>query len=110
MALVDPKTNRMLNQLTRVEAPMTSEAEAKAAEIDRNLSCFLEALPSLLPDHADEYALIRGGNVLDFYGSALDAQIAGNRRFEDRLFSIQRVEHVTEELGYYTYAIDQRQA
>lgn len=83
---------------------------SKIAEVDRNLSKFLELLPTLLPGHAGQYALMRHGEVLDFFDTALDAQIAGNQRFVDRVFSIQPVMEVAEELGCFSYAVDPREA
>ena len=85
-------------------------SHTKSEEIDRNLEKFLEMLPILMPDHEGEHVLIRDGKILAFFPSALDAQIAGNRRFDDQIFSIQCVKEVAEELGYFSYAIDPRHA
>ena len=82
-----------------------SHADAKLAEIDRNLERFLQLLPSLLAEHDGQYALLRHGAVVEYHTCALDAQIAGNRRFEDRMFSIQQVANVPAELGHYSYAV-----
>jgi hypothetical protein len=84
---------------------MSYTAQTKLAEIDRNLEQFLEQLPSLMAEHKGEYALLRAGKVVAYFGSAIDAQIAGNRRFHDRLFSIQQVSDVPAELGRFSYAI-----
>lgn len=45
-----------------------------------------------------------------FYASIIDAQIAGNNKFDDQIFSIQPVKEDAEELGYFPYAVDPRQA
>jgi hypothetical protein len=78
----------------------------KSEEIDRNLERFLEQLPALVEDHEGQYVLIRHGKILEYFDTALDAQIAGNQRFEDHIFSIQCVKEAAEELGYFSYAID----
>jgi hypothetical protein len=78
---------------------------AKRAEIDRNLNRFLELLPGLLQDHRNEVVLMRSASVVGYYPSAIEAQIAGNRQFADRLFSIQQIKEVAEELGHYAYAV-----
>ena len=83
---------------------------SKLEEIQRNLAQFLEALPSLVPDHKGEYALLRHGRIEGFFGCALDAQVAGNQRFDDQIFSIQRVEQTAAELGYLSYAVDPRRS
>lgn len=71
-----------------------SYSDLKSEEIDRNLAKFLERLPSIVGEHEDEYALMRHGEIIDFFPSAIDAQIAGNTRFDDAIFSIQ---HVTKD-------------
>lgn len=87
---------------------MSHVALSKSAEIDRNLAKFLELLPSLIPRHKGQCALMRHGEVIDFFDSAVEAQIAGNQRFSDRLFSIQHVQEVAEELGRFSYALPAR--
>ena len=87
---------------------MKQTTSSKSEEIDRNLERFLAILPTLLPDHAGEYALLRQGAVVGFFPSALDAQIAGNRQFDDELFSIQPVDDCPGHLGYFAYAVDPR--
>ena len=82
----------------------------KSDEIDRNLERFLKVLPELVSEHEGQYALLRHGVILAFFDSALDAQIAGNQRFDDQIFSIQCVKETAEELGYFSYAIDPRHA
>jgi len=84
---------------------MSYSAQAKLAEIDGNLEQFLRQLPSLMAEHEGEYALLRRGAIVDYYPSAIDAQIAGNQRFEDCMFSIQQVARVVAELGRYSYAV-----
>ena len=78
---------------------------AKLAEIDSNLEQFVAMLPKLVAEHAGEYVLMRHRRVVDYYESAIDAQIAGNQRFEDHIFSIQHVKDVAEELGHFSYAV-----
>jgi hypothetical protein len=83
-------------------------SHSKSEEIDRNLERFLEALPSLVGAHQGEYALIRHGAIQGFFPTAIDAQIAGNQKFDDQIFSIQCVKETAEELGYFSYAVDPR--
>ena len=82
----------------------------KMDEINRNLERFVELLPELMADHADNYVLMRHREIVGYYETAIDAQIAGNRQFADRVFSIQQVRDTPEELGRYSYAISSRQA
>jgi hypothetical protein len=78
---------------------------AKLTEIDRNLEMFLQLLPSIMDEHEGQYALLRHQSVIGYYSSAIDAQIAGNQKFTDRLFSIQEVSEAVAELGHYSYAV-----
>ncbi len=79
---------------------------AKSAEINKNLARFLEMLPAVVVDHEGQYALLRHGEIVEFFPSAIEAQIAGNRRFDDFIFSIQHVKETAEELGYFSCAIN----
>jgi len=87
-----------------------SDAVAKLAEIDRNLAVFQQLLPDLVLQHPDEYVLMRHGEVLDYFPEAIDAQIAGNQRFPDLMFSIQRITDLPEQLGCFSHAVDPRSA
>jgi hypothetical protein len=107
----EPESVFIANLPTNAYGPRLGEpamSHSKSDEIDRNLERFLEVLPALVPDHEGQYALIRHGEIHEFFGSALDAQIAGNQRFDDQLFSIQCVRETAEELGYFSYAVDPR--
>jgi hypothetical protein len=85
---------------------MRGSSLSKSEEIDRNLVKFLEMLPRLTREHPGKWALMRNANVVEFHDSALDAQIAGNKKFDDQIFSIQPVKEEAEELGYFSYAVD----
>ena len=87
---------------------MSESKSLKSAEIDRNWEKFLELLPTLTPDHRGQWALMRHASIVGFFDTAMDAQIAGNRTFDDKIFSIQSVKEEAEELGHYSYAVDPR--
>jgi hypothetical protein len=77
----------------------------KRREIDGNLERFLPLLASLLAEHEGQYALMRHGEIMGFFDTAIDAQIAGNQRFEDGLFSFQLLRDEVEELGLWCHAL-----
>ena len=79
---------------------MSEAGLSKSDEIDRNLAKFLQLLPTLARDNAGKWVLMRNESVMGFYEEAIDAQIAGNNQFDDRIFSIQPVTNEAEELGY----------
>ena len=84
---------------------MAATMEAKRAEIDRNLTALLGFLPEILPDRRGQYALLRNGEIVDYFATAIDAVIAGNGRFLDRMFSVQQVTDDVIELGIMSYAL-----
>ena len=87
---------------------MSVTTGAKLAEIDSNLATFLEILPQMIKTHQGEYALMRHKSVVGYFKTAIDAQIAGNSQFHDRIFSIQQVKEVSEELGNFAHALHPR--
>jgi hypothetical protein len=99
---------RRFGQTQLGEGNMGGSSLSKSDEINRNLAKFLEMLPSLTRDHSGKWALMRNAEIIEFYDSAIDAQIAGNVKFDDHIFSIQPVKEEAEELGYFSYAVDPR--
>ena len=84
---------------------MSAAARTKQEEVDRNYLIFRKQLPNLLHQHRGKFALIRDGQVLSFYDTALDAQTAGSQLYPDGLFSIQKVSEEVGDLGLYSHAV-----
>ena len=61
---------------------MANSPLTKTDEIDRNLARFLELLPTLVSEREGQYALMRHQRIIDFYDSAIEAQMAGNNAFD----------------------------
>jgi hypothetical protein len=74
-------------------------------EVDRNYEAFAKMLPSILPLHRDKYALMKAGEIIDYFSTAEDARTAGDRFIKDKIFSIQQVSDAALNLGFYTNAI-----
>ena len=89
---------------------MSAASKGIDEEIDKNFARFLELLPSLVPDRHGSCALMRQGEIVEFFPTAIEAQVAGNRRFADGVFSIQEVQEFAEELGCFAYALSTRTA
>jgi hypothetical protein len=83
---------------------MMDDQSIKQKAITDNYTAFEAMLPLLLQEHCGEYALLRNGEVVEFFDSASAAQGAGGTRFADRSFSVQKVEEKTIDLGFYSYA------
>ena len=77
-------------------------------EVDRNFDAFLDKLTSLLPTHSGQYALMRNGEIDDFFESDIEALTAGRLRFSDSLFSIQEITDRPVDLGFFSHAINTR--
>jgi hypothetical protein len=79
-------------------------ATEKERIILRNYEAFEKQLPELLETHQGEYALLRNEQIVQFFDSAIAAQLAGNEKFSDGLFSVQRVQEMAVDLGFFSHA------
>ena len=77
-------------------------------EVDQNFETFLKQLPEILEARRGKFALMRHGEIVDYFDSAIDAHTAGQKLFDDDIFSIQQVNEVPADLGYFSYALPQR--
>ncbi len=84
------------------------EREARQAEVDRNYAVFREMLPDLLADHAGRFALLRHGEVVEYFDSVRDAAVVAFKAYADGLFSVQRVSENAADLGYFSHAVHDR--
>jgi len=79
-------------------------------QVEINYKAFQEKLPSLLTTHRGKFALMRDGQIIDFFDTPRDAYIAGQKIFQqDQLFSIQEVIETPIDLGFFSHAMSQRQ-
>lgn len=74
-------------------------------EVDRNFRVFREKLPELLRTHAGKFALLRDGEIVDFFDTLADAARVGGEKYDDGLFSVQEVTERVLDLGYFSYAV-----
>lgn len=75
----------------------------QSAEVDRNYDVFTRKLRDLLPEHRDQYALMRQGEIIGFYDKPGEAYRAGLAQFEDRLFSLQEITDEPIDLGFWSH-------
>ena len=61
-------------------------------------------LAHYLPDHADEYALLRDETLVGFFKEVRDASDTGHRLFADGIYSIQEVTADPIDLGIFSHA------
>ena len=72
-------------------------------EVDRNYDVFMRMLSALLPEHRDEYALMRDGEIIAFFRKPGEANRAGVEKFSDGIFSIQEVTDEPIDLGFWSH-------
>jgi hypothetical protein len=77
-------------------------AQRTADQVRRNYEVFRVRLPSLLPDHQGEYALMKDGEIVDFFNAAIEALVTGEERFGIGNFSMQKVMDAPIDLGYFS--------
>jgi hypothetical protein len=77
--------------------------QAAQAQVDTNYDAFEALLPKILAAHAGQFALMSGGEIIDYFENSLTATLAGARRFGVGGFSVQEVTDQPENLGFYSY-------
>lgn len=98
-----PSANRMARSLRYGKESM-SQLSAREAAVARNYSFFERKLPELLPHENGKYALLHDEKLISIFDTASGAMRAGTDRFDDGLFSVQKVEESSINLGYFSYA------
>lgn len=78
-------------------------------EIERNLAAFKDMLSKLLKDSEGKYALLHDQQLEGLYETPGAAERAGYEKFKDSPYSIQLVSKMPIDLGFYSYAISQRE-
>lgn len=79
-------------------------------EIENNFNYFVRNLSEFVEAHRGQFALLRNASVIGFHDSVREAEASGARKFSDGVFSIQEVNDEPVDLGFFTYAVDNRNA
>lgn len=83
-------------------------AQAIEMEIETNFDFFIRNISEFVATHRGQFALLRNSSVVGFYDSVRSAEQAGAREFSDGIFSIQEVNDEPVDLGFFSYAVDNR--
>ena len=78
------------------------KSKIQREQVELNFKVFSEKLPELIKDHEDKYALMRNGEIIRICDSLEDAHMTGWERFEDDLFSIQKITDAQVNLGFFS--------
>ena len=80
-------------------------ADLLREQIERNYGAFEEQLPALVATQRGKFALMRDGQIIEFFDTARDAYVTGKQLFEqDKLFSVQEVTETPVDLGFFSHA------
>ena len=82
---------------------MVMDAQLQKKRVDLNYDAFVRMLASLLPEHRDQYALMRDGEIIGFFEKPGLANRAGVERFPDDIFSIQEITDEPIDLGFWSH-------
>ena len=82
--------------------------EKKIEEIEKNYEFFKSNLSELLETHKNTYALIRQRKILNYFKTIYDAEKFAREKFDDNLYSIQKITNKPIELGIFSRAFNQR--
>jgi hypothetical protein len=74
-------------------------------QIESNYEAFQKELPNLIQTHRGKFALMHDGKIVEFFDTARDAFVAGQKLFEDKLFSVQEVVDTPVDLGFFSHAL-----
>lgn len=69
-------------------------------EIDRNYETFSKELPNIFNSYNNKYVLLKNAKIIDYFDTMDDAIKYAEYRFEDKLYSIQKINEPPVNLGY----------
>jgi len=85
---------------------MNSVSDERREQIERNFEAFSQRINEYIPIHANKYALMHDGEVVEFYSGWEDAYKTGMLLYkDDKLFSIQQVTKTPVDLGFFSHVV-----
>lgn len=82
--------------------------DARDAALRQNFHWFQSVVDGLMEGHAGKYALLRSQSLVEIFDRPIQALEAGCARFEDGLFSVQRVNNRPLDLGFISCGFGER--
>ena len=80
--------------------------ESKLSALKLNYASFIQRLPELLLSHEGQFALMRDGNIVEYFDSPRQALLVGRERFTDDLFSVQEIRGSEADFGWFSRVAD----
>ena len=84
---------------------MEQVAQEMREQIEKNFETISSKMDEYMALHANKFALMRDGEVIEFYATWEDAYKTGLKFFSDGLFSVQEVTKTPVDLGYFSHAV-----
>ena len=75
------------------------------AEVDKNYEAFQKLLPELIEEHNGRFALMRGEKVVNIFDSVHDAVVFAKEKYDDDLFSVQKITKQAVDLGIFSHPV-----
>lgn len=75
------------------------------AEVDKNFEAFQKLLPELIEAHDGKFALMRGKKIVQIFDSVHDAVVFAKEKYDDDLFSVQKITNQAADLGIFSHAV-----
>lgn len=82
-----------------------NEQTRQQKQVDDNYEAFQKLDDSFFEEHRGKYALLRDRELVDVFDSRQDARKTAMLLYEDKLFSIQKVDKTPVDLGFYSYGV-----
>ena len=77
----------------------TEERRLQQQEVDANYAVMQDRIPDLIGEHTGKFALMKDGEIVEFFDSREDAIKYGNMQYHDGIFSVQKVSCEVVHLG-----------
>ena len=84
--------------------PSACWEERVKQEVSRNFDEFQKLLPEILESKRGKIALMRDGEIVEFFNTRLQARAAGDARYSDGIWSMQEVTDEVIDLGLVSHA------
>ena len=67
---------------------MAEQSKSGESEVKQNYNVFMQKLPELVQTYKGKFALMHDGQIVAFFDTPGDANLAGEKLYSDGLFSI----------------------
>ena len=84
---------------------MSPISAKKRADLEKNFQAMSEKMNQYITIYSNKYALMRKGEVIEFYENWEDAYKTGVLLYNDELFSVQQVTKSPVDLGFFSHAV-----